>query len=300
MGIEFNILWFEDNKDWLNSMKSEVEEIITNKHFVPKTECFSSDIQLEKLESLKNKMHTFHLILTDLKLDNGLTGTEIIKFFRENNILADVLFYSGDGVAKIKEVMQHSVLEGVYTAPRERYYFIEKVQMLIDKTVVRFETPSSMRNHLINYVAENDLIMKEFIKKSINCEKTNRYTCKILNESLKYTTIIIKECTKEEGYSGKCHKNCKKQLGKYLAFSLNEIGILDSEKLSKLFNEVLEIQGNSHKFIRKEYKDNILKIRNEFAHDSHKICTTEEYITIRKNMIEYSEIISGIKNNEIK
>ena len=297
MGIEFNILWFEDNEDWLNSIKSDVEERITNRHFIPKIECFPRAIQLEKLEYLKDKMHTFHLILTDLKLDNGLTGDEIIEFFRENNILADVLFYSGDGVARIKEVMQHSVLEGVYTAEREDTPFLKKLEKLIDKTVVRFETPSSMRNHLINYVAENDLIMKEFIKKSINCEKTNRYTCRILNESLKDSTeriekIIKKKCEKNKK---NCDNKCDEDCHNYLKYSLDKIGILDSEKLSKLFNKVLKIKNISGLFTHQEYKDNILQIRNEFAHDSHKVCTAKECTDIRKNMIEYSKIISGIK-----
>ncbi len=274
MGIEFNILWFEDNEDWLNSIKSDVEEKITNRHFTPKITCFPNTAQLE---NLKDQIHTFHLILTDLKLDDGSTGTDVIKFFRENDILADVLFYSGDGVARIKEVMQNSALEGVYTAPRDGDSLIEKLQMLIDKTIVRFETPSSMRNHLINYVADNDLILKNFIKDSIDCETTNKYCLKLLTEYQDNTDKKIKGI---------------KETSKSVLNQSLEQRLLDSDKISRVFHKVLEIKNISGLFTHEEYRIDILKKRNDLSHDSTTIYSPKECADIRENMRKYKEWIS--------
>ncbi len=77
--------------------------------------------------------------LVDLKLDHNTKGTNAIQSIRDKNILSDALFYSSDGVDKIRSEMGMGIFEGVYFSSRDDILFENKAEQLIDKAVRRME-----------------------------------------------------------------------------------------------------------------------------------------------------------------
>jgi len=166
MNTEFNILWFEDNDEWYEAIKDEIEKYIEDLCFSLKITRFTSILD-EKLQDILLK-NNFDLIFADLNLNNSRKGNEAIQLVRQSNVLADALFYSTDGVDKIKSVMQTDVLEGVYLCDRNEYLLLPKAERLIDKIVNRSEDIINIRGLLMDNVSEFDEKLKETIRKTLS------------------------------------------------------------------------------------------------------------------------------------
>ena len=123
MNINFNILWFEDNDEWYTAFSDSVEDYIKDLCFQPKIKRFKN-IPIEELESVLETTN-FDLILADLNLEDGEKGHTAIQKIRDKNILADALFYSTDGVDKIRTEMKPSFLDGAYLSNRDDIFLDE-------------------------------------------------------------------------------------------------------------------------------------------------------------------------------
>lgn len=256
MNTEFNILWFEDNDEWYEIVKNEIDEYIKELCFNPNFKRFKSIVNDDIEDALTE--NSFDLIFADLNLDQSDKGNEAIQLIRSNNILADALFYSTDGIDKIQSVMKLDILEGVYLSDRNEYLFPDKAKKLIDKAVKRSEDILNVRGMLLDNVSEFDERLKESIRKFMSIstphdiEKFNTYAYNKVKEQI----------INNENKANALNDN----------FLLNALGnsfLIDSYKLSIIVNKIFKEKYPSYikmKDFHNNYSQLILNERNQLAH----------------------------------
>ena len=120
MKIKYNILWVENEPDWLDSIVDEIQDFVEDLGFKFTYEVASGRNDI-------NDYNKYDLILMDLNLASEPTGDEIIQEIRSMNIFTDVVFYSASGIATIRSKGRDKELEGVYYSGRNKDLFLEKV-----------------------------------------------------------------------------------------------------------------------------------------------------------------------------
>src|SRR5687768_8359396 len=113
MRIKYNILWVENEKDWLEPSLEYVEGIIEDFGFELSCKHVSSELEIAELLEQPEPLKDYDLILVDLQLDKGDRGSKIIENIREHKIFTDVIFYSQD-VQGIRQAVSDHFLDGVY------------------------------------------------------------------------------------------------------------------------------------------------------------------------------------------
>ncbi|MDP4118867.1 MAG: hypothetical protein Q8873_06730 [Bacillota bacterium] len=256
MNTDFNILWFEDNDEWYSATEDDLKEYIETLCFRP---CFTrcSSIPNEEIKDIINDK-TYDLVFADLNLDEGKKGNSAIQLIREHNILADALFYSTDGIDKIKTVMKAEALEGVYLSDRGEIFFPKNAKRLIDKAVRRSEDILNVRGMLMDNVSEFDEKLKDTIKKFLSLSGDEEKT-----KLDKYAYNKVKEQISE---------NTKKIEELKVGFILNALDnsfIIDSYKLSMIVNKIFKDYYPKYTNMidfHENYKEKVLKERNQLAH----------------------------------
>lgn len=257
MNTQFNILWFEDTDEWYEAMKEEVEEYIKSLCFIPNFIRYKS-LNNNELEEIVQET-PFDLVFADLNLRESTQGNEAIKLLRENSVLADALFYSTDGIEKIKNVMTSEVLEGVYLSYRDEYLFPDKAKLLVDKVVKRSEDILNIRGMLMDNVSEFDEKLKDLIRKYLSIippEKAlvlNKYA---YDKVASQMSINAKKASSMEGDA-------------FILTALNESFILDSYKLSMIVNKIFDLDYSTYDEMKQfhvNYSETILRERNKLAH----------------------------------
>lgn len=301
MNTEFNILWFEDNDEWYEIVSNEIEEYIRELCFYPKLTRFKSILR----EDLKDVLSliNYDLVFADLNLDQSDKGSDAIQFIRGNNILADALFYSTDGIDKIKSVMKSDVLEGVYLSIRNEYLFPDKAKSLIDKAVKRSEDILNVRGMLMDTVSEFDEKLKESIRKFMSL--TTPEEIEELNE---YAFDKVKKQILDNGSKADDLKEG------FILKALSNSFLIDSYKLSMIVNKIFNEKYPSYtkmKGFHINYSKLILNERNQLAHakkepepdgifyfqdkDGNKTeYTPDKCRVIRQNINRYNDLLNEI------
>lgn len=256
MSMKFNILWFEDNEEWYETNKENIEEYLTEKNFVADFKRHDSTDRIHEVTAFCE----YDLILVDLKLDHNTKGTNAIQIIRDKNILSDALFYSSDGVDKIRSEMGMGIFEGVYFSSRDDIPFENKVKQLIDKAVRRMEDMVSTRGILVDSLSEFDEKLRYVIMKF--CSSYSGTTKG--DEIDKYAyDLIIKQL---DGNKKKC--DSFKDMN-FLTNALTNTYLVDSAKLARIvqhiFNEHYSEQGYRKDFYD-TYLQKIITERNNLAH----------------------------------
>lgn len=256
MSMKFNILWFEDNEEWYEANKENIEEYLSGKNFIADFKRYESTDKINEVMAVCE----YDLILVDLNLDHDTKGTNAIQSIRDKNILSDALFYSSDGVDKIRSEMGMGIFEGVYFSSKDDIPFENKVEQLIDKAVRRMEDIISTRGILVDSLSDFDeklrFIIIKFCSSYSGTEKVrevDRYAYDLIVEQL--------DDNKE-----KCDLFWE---ANFLTNALTNSYLVDSAKLARIVQHIFNIHYPEQKY-RKDFYDTYLKKiiieRNNLAH----------------------------------
>ena len=163
MNKVFNILWFEDDTDWIRGIEDQIKEILADKFLE------ANILKFRKADTFKidgNVEKNFDLILVDNCLLHDTKGSELISKIRTNKILTDILFYSSN-YEKLIEFLKSQFsedLNGVYITKRDNEKFLEKVTKLIEKNIRRSENINNFRG----IVTESTCEFEEIVQNKLN------------------------------------------------------------------------------------------------------------------------------------
>ena len=301
MRLTYNLLWLEDDPDWLETTRELIEDELDNLGFTLKLTKYKDGKFFEERFN-NNGFAEFDLILIDYKLENNEHGDIIIKKIRENVIYTDVLFYSQD-VESIKKCFSELSLEGVYYASRED--FEDKFNMVMRTTIKKVQEVNTMRGLIMAETSDMDVLMLDNIKMFITKngeagDKLKGYIFKKVWKSIKgnynQAEKIKKTDTLEELY---------------------EKHFFTSTHKAKAINKLIELIHNDtlkkFELFFHEYEEKVLKIRNHFAHvtvisengeqklksvhtGKEEIFNDERCIEIRKDLKKQHDRLKTIKD----
>lgn len=300
MRLTYNLLWLEDDQDWLEITRELIENELDNLGFTLKPTIYKDGKSIEKCFK-NNGFAEFDLILIDYNLENAEKGDIIIEKIRKNNIYTDVLFYSQD-VLSIKKCFSELSLEGVYSTSRDD--FEDKFNMVMRTTIKKVQEVNTMRGLIMAETSDMDVLMLDNIKMFITKngeagDKLKGYIFKKVWKSIKgnynQAEKIKNTDTLEELYEKHFFTSTHK------AKAINKlIGLIHNDTL------------NEFELFFQEYEEKVLKIRNHFAHvtvisengeqklksvqtGKKEIFNDERCIEIRKDLKKQHDILKTIK-----
>lgn len=294
MKLKYKILWFDNEPDWVESIEDDIREIIEDEY------CFIYDKELREKDSPSSSYNNYDLILMDLNLEDGKTGDLLIQNIRSLDIYTDVLFYSADGISKIKEKAQALGLEGVYFSGRDKDAFLEKLHKVILSTINKVQDLNNLRGLVMSEVSELDAMMENIIHRYFvdngNDEKTQIFH--------KHITKDIEKSTKSKLISHTCKKECSH---KWKDKKIDEIiHLLEFESSKKaqtinliINNESIDYSARNANFYE-DYKVDIIDMRNNLAHCVSEFVDEQEVLNTKKgdeSIIFDADMFKTVRSN---
>ena len=162
MTLDYEILWFEDEKGWYEAILPDIGEFLIQSGFtlVPHRQPNGSDLD-KVIED-----NDYDLILIDYNL-LGEYGDVLIEKIREHKIFTDIVFYSQNGEKVVRDVAKSKGLDGVFCADRQQDLFLEKVFKVIKTTIKKVEDLNNIRGLVMASTSELDIQIEDVIKKII-------------------------------------------------------------------------------------------------------------------------------------
>lgn len=261
MRLKYQILWVENDFDWIESIEDDIKELIEDEYgfIFDKRLCAQKDEQI-----IYNQ---YDLILMDLNLASEPSGDILIQSIREREIYTDVIFYSADGVAKIKDKAYKLGLEGVYFSGRDKILFLKKIKSVIRTTIHKVQDLNNLRGLVMAEVSELDVMMEQIIMCYFTDEiRMQSFHQHITGDRERALHKILKPKTP-------CDKNC------YHVWRDQDIsdfiGRMESAQRARAVNLILKQIDSSNTIFNQPkfyqiYEANIINNRNNLAH-----CTSE-------------------------
>lgn len=286
MNLKYNVLWFDNDIDWVKSIEDQVEELIEELGFLYESEIHNSGSNIDSI-----KLDNYDIILMDLNLeDESGNGDELIDKIRSFDVYTDVLFYSADGLAKIKERAQEMGLEGVYFSGRNQNAFISKLRKVINTTISKVQDLNNLRGLVMAEVSELDSRMTSIVEKYFveqgNETKTTAFKKHLVKDVEKATKKKLKE-------SEKCDKLCKH---KWSGLTIDEIICdfeFDASRKARAVKLILDevkypYQAKNGNFFI-DYQNDMLNMRNQLAHCVSTLKDGKEILRTKDGEIEFDD-----------
>lgn len=280
MKLKYKILWFDNEPDWVESIEDDIREIIEDEY------CFIYDIELREKDEPKAPYANYDLILMDLNLEDEKTGDQLIQNIRNLDIYTDVLFYSADGISKIKEKAQALGLEGVYFSGRDKDAFIEKLRKVILSTINKVQDLNNLRGLVMAEVSELDIIMENIISKYFiengDNDKTKEFNDHIIKD--------IEKSIKNKLTSVDCRKQCSHKWKDKKIEEIIHLLDFDSSKKAHTVNIIINREHidytAEHANFYEDYKADIIDMRNNLAHCQSDLINGSEVLKLKKTKAE--------------
>ena len=305
MRLKYKILWVENDSDWAESIEEEIKELVEQQYG------FDYDRTFASKQNDAIMFNNYDLILMDLNLESEPTGDVLIKNIRDREIYTDVIFYSADGLQKIKQKAHELDLEGVYFASRDKDLFINKVNSVIKTTIHKVQDLNNLRGLVMAEVSELDVRMLSLIDAYYLQKETEEKTKKFK----KHLVDDVEKATKKKLFeSENCDKLCKHKWNNLSIADIVKDFEFDSSRKARAVRLIIESEqipyeaknGNFYE----DYRIDMLSMRNNLAHcvscikDGKEILITKgdemefddkKFKEIRQQIKEYNDLFSRIE-----
>ncbi len=160
---KFKILWIDDSDRKCKRERLLVSKFIESLDLTPEIN-FITEISLDSLRNLNGKINKalssrdYDLLVIDFLLSKDVLGSDIINEVRnEKQIYTDIVFYSSskeDITAAVKSSYDlesaYDYFDGVYVAPMQEEWFMQKMQFVIGKIVNSWYSPNALRGVILD------------------------------------------------------------------------------------------------------------------------------------------------------
>jgi len=286
MKLRYDILWFEDDEDWVNSVKPRLETYLLGLGFTLEIELYPSGENLEKIIDNPD----INLILIDENLEKGKfwkeDGKSLIEKIRQNELYTEIIFYSG-----VSKVEITKGLEGVYLADRDNIF--EKTKKIIDLTIKKNQDISNVRGLFIAEAIDIAGQMEEILSKILKMKgETLRFFMdqvvqeEFFNDYWKYK--IIQRFLNQKIKSLKEELQSSSNKEKPVQAILTQLEEVKAE-FNQLEKEVIQIRNELAHAKPSSGKRNILICRNK-----EKLFDQDRCKEIRKAFLKHHENLNKL------
>ncbi len=155
MNLNYSILWFDDDKDFFDSLdKDPIETEIASWGFSPKIIPVHSADEFNKHMPFKN----FDMIVVDFKLGDE-QGDKFIKQVRDQEVFTEIIFYSFSETTDLWQAVHDQKLEGVFVTHKggiER-----KLLRVAHQSVRKVLDLENMRGIVMSEVGDLDALLED-------------------------------------------------------------------------------------------------------------------------------------------
>lgn len=300
MKLDYNILWIDnDIQDYIengevNNLKSYLEEL----GFEPNIVTVDDEADLDKF--IHN--YKYDLIISDFNL-NAMTGDIIIERIRvDKGFSTEILFYSAKSNFRDKpEVKDRLAFMDRITFHSSRDTFLNKVEVMIRLTLDKLLELNATRGLITSATSELDVEIEEIVMQLII---RHNKSAEDLKEIVTKKVFIPLETRFQNFWS--TYDNFQNYFHKIDAVKKWEV-LRDLLKPLKAETEI-----GTFLDINKTYQEQIIKIRNQFAHskaiDNNGVVklkgqidgedfefTEQSCVEIRRNIINHKRNIERLK-----
>lgn len=254
MKLNYYLLWIEDDDSWFKTTSELFEDTIQEYGFNPIIE---RKVSLDGViqEIVTSGLKKYDILLIDFNLKDSNSGDSIIDYLRDKDIYTDIIFYSSDKGLILESISKHQ-FEGVYHSDRNEVE--DKFVKVFKTTIKKIEEINSMRGLIVGETSELDALIEEHLSIYIQTPFIDNFDCETfvkteIFENSEKRTQKLKQQYEESGVSSVFKSFDAIKKWKLLRAILKK-NLTNSEYIA----EFLEIN--------KEYKNEVIDIRNKFAH----------------------------------
>lgn len=160
---KFKILWIDDSDKKCKRERLLVKEFIKSLDLSPDICCINeiSKNSVEKSDGIINKAlssRDYDLLVIDFLLSKDVLGSDIINEVRnKKQIYTDIVFYSSSkeditNAVKLSYESEsaYDYFDGIYVAPMQEEWFMQKMQFVINKIVNSWFSPNALRGVILD------------------------------------------------------------------------------------------------------------------------------------------------------
>ncbi|CRY36087.1 MULTISPECIES: response regulator [Yersinia] len=294
MSITFNILWVEDDKEYLQSSNvGLIDEHINSHGFKVKIEYRSSETEI----NMDVDGRLYDLIVLDYNItQDGKNGADVIRSVRDKHCLTEVIFYSGYGPNFLKKVAYDEDLEGVYFSGKDSEVLLYKMCNVFDLKMRRLIDLDNIRGLVMSGVADLDRqlldIILKFNNKIVN-EHQLELRKKIVDKMMPSYKDIKKLFSSEEILLKKSFNDSLDKLKNLEPNPLEQLiynRAFSSFKRIETVKSLCDKHANTHE--QKTLIEDIFHLldwRNALAHQNPTIRENESIFTVGKQEIPFNQ-----------
>ena len=162
MNLNYDILWFDDDKDFFESIDTEpIISDIASWGFSPKIFPVHNPEEFNKYAPFK----VFDLIVVDFKLGEE-QGDTFIKSVRNHEVYTEVIFYSFADSTELWKAVLEKELEGVFVTNKKGIE--QKLLRVARQSVRKVLDLENMRGILMSEVGDLDALLEDIFEKAMN------------------------------------------------------------------------------------------------------------------------------------
>jgi response regulator of citrate/malate metabolism len=162
MNLNYKILWFDDDKDFFESVDKEpIEAEIASWGFCP----IIVPVHTSKEFSNHAPYEKFDMIVVDFKLGDE-RGDDFIKNVRDQNVFSEVIFYSFSESSELWEAIKDKQLEGVFVTNKKGIE--QKLLRVAHQSVRKVLDLENMRGIVMSEVGDLDALLENIFNRAMN------------------------------------------------------------------------------------------------------------------------------------
>jgi hypothetical protein len=247
MNLQFDILWFDDDPEFLGSLDLEPFEATV------RSWGFKMDVVFVNTPAdfAKQDPDRFDLIVVDYNLGGQEHGEDFIKRIRDHRAYTEIIFYSANAQVDLFEAIRAKQLEGVFVA--NKVGILEKLERVAHQAVHKVLDLNNMRGMVMAEVGDIDKTFEAILKLGVPALKEEELI-EIFNNFHKRAVDY------GEGFL--------KKVGEFKsAPSIEKMLVLcDSYKRWTAFRSLMKRLPALAEFKVGDYNADVLKPRNHLAH----------------------------------
>lgn len=163
MNLNYSILWYDDDKNFFESQDmGPIEEAITSWGFRPQIIPVHDAAELKQHEPFNQ----FDMLVVDLELGGNEHGAQFIKNVRDNNVFAEIIFYSMKGADELWQAIGNERLEGVFVAYKKGIE--QKLIRVAHQSVRKVLDLENMRGIVMSEVGDLDALLEDIFVLAMN------------------------------------------------------------------------------------------------------------------------------------
>lgn len=163
MKLEYHVLWFDDTREFLESLDLEpFEAQVRSWGFEPIVQVVSTPEEF----MAKQPFSEFDLIAVDYNLGQAQPhGDEFIDRIRGHHVFTEVVFYSANVASDLWRAINERRLEGVYVANRQT--IVDKLQSVAYQSVRKVLDLNNVRGMVMAEVGDLDQMLDDILRTAL-------------------------------------------------------------------------------------------------------------------------------------